>query len=131
VNIGYKLGIPADTGSVLHITAGGERRKKTFALTSIRPGPGLPNANSNYREEEMADAVHSDVGGGYRTNRGLANQALQRMWQDGISHSVPFGPLNARYSVTSGAPHDSRWRNDKFIEFLTGKKRVRKIYYHP
>jgi RHS repeat-associated protein len=132
VNIGYRLGIPKDTGSVLHLTAGGERRRKTFALTSITPGPGQPNANPDYREEEMPDAVHSDVGGFYGKNRGLANQALQRMWRDGLNNGVPFGPLNVRYTnVTPNGPNDSRWFNDKAIEFLAGKKRVRKVHYHP
>ena len=132
VNIGYELGIPAGTGSVLHLTAGGERRRKTFALSSINPGPSLSNPNPNYHEEEMADAVHSDVGGFYGNNRGLANQALQRMWRDGRSHGVPFGPLPVRYTnVTPNGPNDSRWFNDKAVEFLTGKKRIRKIYYHP
>lgn len=132
VNVGYKLGIPNDTGSVLHLTAGGERRRKTFALSSIRPGPGLPNPNPNYREEEMPDAVHSDVGGFYGNNRGLANQALQRMWRDGRSNGVPFGPLPVRYTnVTPNGPNDSRWFNDKAVEAVTGKQRVRKVYYHP
>lgn len=131
VNVGYELGIPDGTGRVLHLTAGGERRKRTFALSSVRPSPGQDPVNPNYSEEEMPDAVHSDVGGGYKNNRGLANQALHRMWQDGVSHKVPFKPLDASYSNKSGTPHDSRWLNDKFVEFITGKKRVRKIYYHP
>lgn len=132
VNIGYQLGIPQDTGSVLHLTAGGERRRKTFALTSINPGPGQPNSNSNYREESMPDAVHSDVGGFYGNNRGLANQALQRMWRDGLNNGVPFGPLSVRYTnVTPNGPNDSRWFNDKIVEAVTGKNRVRKVYYHP
>jgi len=132
VNIGYRLEIPHDTGSVLHLTAGGERRKKTFALSSIRPGPGLPNLNPDYQEEEMAEAVHSDVGGSYGTNRGLANQALIRMWGDGRSRGVPFGPLPVRYTnVAPMGTNDSRWFNDKAVEAVTGKQRVRKVYYHP
>ncbi len=131
VNIGYNLGIPQGTGSVLHLTAGAERRTPTFALTSINAGSMVPNPNPNYREEEMAGAVHSDVGGGYGKNRGLANQALQRMWQDGRSHKVPFGPLSVRYTnVTPNGPNDSRWINDKITELFVGK-RVRKVYYHP
>jgi hypothetical protein len=132
VNLGYQLGIPQGTGSVLHLTAGGERRRNTFALTSINPGPGQPNSNSNYREQSMPDAVHSDVGGFYGNNRGLANQALQRMWRDGLNHGVPFGPLSVRYTnVTPNGPNDSRWFNDKAVEALTGRQRVRKVYYHP
>jgi hypothetical protein len=132
VNVGYQLGIPQDTGSVLHLTAGGERRRKTFALTSITPGPGQSNPNSNYREESMPGAVHSDAGGFYGSNRGLANQALQRMWRDGLNNDVPFGPLSVRYTnVTPSGPNESRWFNDKFVEAVTGKQRVRKVYYHP
>jgi len=127
---GYNEGIPAGTGSVLHLTAGGERRKRTFSLTSINAGLGLPNPNPNYREQEIPGAVHSDVGGGYPTNRGLANGALQRMWQDGVSHGVPFAPLPADYSDTNGTPHDSRWINDRAIELFTGQ-RQRKIHYSP
>lgn len=131
VNIGYQLGIPKDTGSVFHLTAGGERRAKTFALTSIRPGPGLPHPNPDFREVEVPDAVHSDVGGGYKSNRGLANLSLVMMWQNGRANGVPFGPLPNRYSDYVGTPHDSRWANDKVVEFITGQTRVRKVYYHP
>ena len=35
-------------GRIARLTAGGERRRNTFALTSINPGPGQPNSNSNY-----------------------------------------------------------------------------------
>jgi hypothetical protein len=132
VNIGYKLGIPNGTGSVLHLTAGGERRRNTFALSSINPGPGLANPNPNYSEEEMAGAVHSDVGGFYGKNRGLANQSLIRMWWDGLNHDVPFGQIPSMYlNITPNGPNDSRWFNDKAVETLTGKQRVRQVYYHP
>lgn len=131
VNLGYQLGIPADVGSVLHLTAGGERRSSTFALTSIKRGPRLGTGNKAFREVEIPEAVHSDVGGGYPDNRGLANQALQQMWSDGIRNSVPFGPLDSRYSSTGGVPHDSRWANDRLVEFFTNQKRVRQVYYHP
>jgi hypothetical protein len=132
VNLGYDLGIPRGTGSVLHLTAGAERRRNTFALTSINVGPTQPNPNPEYREQEIVDAVHSDVGGYYGDNRGLANQALQRMWRDGRDHGVPFGPLPVRYTnVRPNGPNDSRWINDKAIEALTGTPRIRKVYYHP
>lgn len=131
VNIGYQLGIPVDAGSVFQLTAGGERRAKTFALTSIRPGPGLPHSNPAFREVEIPEAVHSDVGGGYKGNRGLANLALVMMWQNGRSNGVPFDALPGRYSNYVGTPHDSRWANDKVVEFLSGQPRVRKVYYHP
>jgi RHS repeat-associated protein len=131
VNIGYKLGIPNGVGSVLHLTAGGERRRNTFALSSINPGPGLANPNPNYREEEVADAVHSDVGGFYGKNRGLANQSLIRMWWDGLNHDVPFGQIPSMYlNITPNGPNDSRWFNDKVVEAITGSQRVRKVYYH-
>ena len=52
-------------------------------------------------------------------------------WQDGRAHDVPFGMLPASYSNYVGTPHDSRWKNDKLVEFLTGRQRVRKVYYHP
>jgi hypothetical protein len=130
-NIGYNLRIAPETGSVLHIVAGAERRSWTFALDSILPGRGISHPNPNYREEVMRDAVHSDVGGFYGENRGLANQALLRMWRDGISHGVPFGPLNARYSnLLPHGPNDSRWFNDKFIEAVSGNKRIRNIYHY-
>jgi hypothetical protein len=117
---------------VLHLTAGGERRRNTFALSSINNGPLQPNPNPNYREEEMADAVHSDVGGFYGKNRGLANQALIRMWRDGLNHDVSFGQIPAMYlNITPNGPNDSRWFNDKTVEALTGKPRARKVYYHP
>ncbi len=131
VNIGYKLGIPKDTGNVLHLSAGGERRAKLFALSSLNPALGVPNPNPNYRELIESEAVHSDVGGGYGSNRGIANSALYTMWSDGRSHDVPFGELPASYSNYMGTPNDSRWFNDKLVEFLTGRRRVRKVYYHP
>ncbi len=130
VNMGYKLGIPDGTGSVFHLTAGGERRAKTFALTSIASGPYQPNPNANYRESEVPGAAHSDVGGGYYDDRGLANYSLFMMWQDGRAHDVPFGSLPAIYSNYVGNSHDSRWINDKFVELFAGN-RMRKIYYHP
>jgi RHS repeat-associated protein len=131
VNIGYRLGIPKDTGAVFHLTAGGERRAKTFALTSILPGPGMVATNDAFREVEVPGAVHSDVGGGYETNRGLANTSLLMMWQSGRANGVPFGPLPNQYSDYVGTPHDSRWVNDRIVEFVTGVPRARKIYYHP
>ncbi len=131
VNIGYQLGIPRDTGSVFHLTAGGERRAKTFALTSIRPGPVSPIPNPDFREVEVPGAAHSDVGGGYSSNRGLANLSLLMMWESGRASGVPFGPLPSRYSNYVGTPHDSRWLNDKVVEFLSGQPRARKVYYHP
>jgi hypothetical protein len=131
INLGYKLGIPEGTGAVFHLTAGGERRRSLFALTSINAGPGQPNANPAYRETQVPGAVHSDVGGGYSSNRGLANLSLVMMWQDGRAHNVPFGTLPPTYSDYVGTPHDSRWPSDRIIEFITGQQRVRKVYYHP
>jgi uncharacterized protein (DUF2235 family) len=132
LNIGYELGIPEGVESVLHLTAGAERRRNTFALSSILQGPDLPASNPKFREEEMPGAVHSDVGGFYGDNRGLANQAVQRMRRDGLDQGVPFGPINVRYTdVTPKGPNDSLWFNDKLIEFITGEPRVRKVYYHP
>jgi RHS repeat-associated protein len=132
VNLDYELGIPEGTGSVFQLTAGSERRKTTFALSSINAGPNVPNPNPNYREEEIADAVHSDIGGGYGKNRGLGNQALRRMWSDGRANGVPFRDLPSGYgNLAPNGPNDSRWINDKFIELITRKKRERKIYYHP
>lgn len=131
INVGYALGIPRDAVAGLHLTAGGERRRSTFALTSIRPGADLPPPNVGFRELEISEAVHSDVGGGYESNRGLANYALLMMWQDGRNHAVPFRPIPAAYSDLVGSPHDSRWLNDRLVEWLTGEPRVRKVYYHP
>jgi pimeloyl-ACP methyl ester carboxylesterase len=131
VNLGYALGIPRDAAAGLHLTAGGERRRSTFALTSIRPGPDVPPPNSGFRELEIPDAVHSDVGGGYESNRGLANYALLMMWQDGRDHAVPFGRIPSAYSDLVGSPHDSRWLNDRLVEWFIGQPRVRKVYYHP
>ena len=131
INLGYQLGIPAETRRVLHLTAGGERRRLTFALTSINPAPDEPNPNPGYREVEIPGAAHSDVGGGYEGNRGLANLSLLMMWQDGRANEVPFGPLANQYSNYVGTPHDSRWITDKFIELLSGAPRQRKVYYHP
>jgi hypothetical protein len=131
VNIGYALGIPREAAAGLHLTAGGERRRAAFALTSIRPGPNLPPPNDSFRELELPEAVHSDVGGGYESNRGLANYALLLMWQDGRDHAVPFGAIPSAYTNLVGSPHDSRWVTDRLIEWFTGEARVRKIYYHP
>jgi RHS repeat-associated protein len=131
INPGYRLGLPAQVGRVLHLTAGGERRRLTFALTSIKPSPGEPNPNPNYREVEIPGAAHSDVGGGYGGERGLANLALLLMWQDGRDQEVPLAPLASRYANYVGSPHDSRWITDKFIELVTGTPRQRKVYYHP
>jgi RHS repeat-associated protein len=131
VNLGYSLGVPRDAGAGLHLTAGGERRRTTFALTSIRPGPDLPPPNGDFREIEIPGAVHSDVGGGYESNRGLANFALLMMWQDGRDHAVPFRAIPNVYSDLVGSPHDSRWLNDRLVEWFTGQPRVRKVYYHP
>jgi len=131
VNLGYNLSIPSGTGAVLHLVAGGERRRTRFALTSINSGPLVPNPNPNYREEEMAGAVHSDVGGFYGNNRGLANQALIHMWWDGLNHGVPFGAIPPKYLNTiPNGPNDSRWADDKLVELITGP-RERKKYYHP
>ncbi len=131
VNIGYNLTIPSGTGAVLHLTAGAERRRTRFALTSINASPLVPNPNPNYREEEMPNAVHSDVGGFYGNNRGLANQALIHMWWDGLNHGVPFNPIPAQYlNTTPNGANDSRWPDDKLVELITGP-RTRKNYYHP
>ena len=124
--------LPSAVSAAPLLTAGGERRRHTFALSSINPGPGLANPNPNYHEEEMAGAVHSDVGGFYGKNRGLANQSLIRMWWDGLNHEVPFGQIPSMYlNIAPNGPNDSRWFNDKAVEALTGKQRVRRIYYHP
>lgn len=132
VNIGYKLGIPEGTGSVLHITAGNERRRNLYALSSIRVSATEPNPNPDYVEEEMPTAVHSDVGGYYGHNRGLANQALLRMWQHGRDHGVPFRPLDDRYAdLAPKGPNESVWLPDRLIEFLTGSPRIRNRYFHP
>ena len=49
-----------------------------------------------------------------------------------VAGGVPFGPLNVRYTnVKSNGPNDSQWFNGKVVEFLTGKNRARKVYYHP
>jgi RHS repeat-associated protein len=130
-NLGYKLGIPPGTESVFHLTAGGERRRTTFALSSILPGPGLPASNPNYREIGIPGAVHSDVGGGYGKQRGLGNYSLALMWQDGIAHGVPFGEFPAKYSNFYDKPNESRWPNDRLVELITGEHRKRKIFYHP
>ena len=54
------------------------------------------------------------------------------MWRDGRNNGVPFGPLSVRYTnVTPNGANDSRWFNDKIVEAITGKNRVRKVYYHP
>lgn len=129
-DIGYNFSIPEGTGSVFHLTAGGERRK-FFPLMSIAATAGQQNPNPNYREGEVVGAMHSDVGGGYRENRGLANFSLQMMWSDGTRHGVPFGTIPSIYSDQDGTPHDSRWRNDRFVELVRGKPRVRQIYYSP
>jgi RHS repeat-associated protein len=129
-DFGYHFGIPEGTGSVLHLTAGGERRY-FFPLMSINSGPSQLNPNPNFREQEIVGAAHSDVGGGYRENRGLANLSLLRMWQDGRENRVPFRDIPSMYLRYGGTPHDSRWRNDKIVESLTGQLRGRKIYYSP
>lgn len=131
INLGYRLGLPPEVGRILHLTAGGERRRLTFALTSINPSSGEPNPNPNYREVEIPGAAHSDVGGGYGSDRGLANLALLLMWQDGRAQEAPFSALPSQYANYVGSPHDSRWLTDKFIELVTGAPRQRKIYYHP
>ena len=131
INLGYNLSIPSGTGAVLHLTAGAERRRTRFALTSINASPLLPNPNPNYRQEEMPNAVHSDVGGFYGNNRGLANQALIHMWWDGLNHGVPFGAIPSKYlNTTPNGANDSRWPDDKLVELITGP-RERKNYYRP
>jgi hypothetical protein len=53
------------------------------------------------------------------------------MWRDGKWAGIPFGDSPEIYSNQRGAPHDSRWKNDKLVEFLTGRPRVPEIYYQP
>jgi len=131
VNLGYKLGIPDGTGSVLHLVAGAERRAQTFALTSIHPGPDQSASNPHYREIVIPSAVHSDVGGNVGfVGRELANQSLLGMWQDGKNHGVGFDPIPSKYGdLRMTKPRDSRWLTDKVIEALTGNERKREIYY--
>jgi RHS repeat-associated protein len=131
-DIGYNFHIPKNAANVFQITAGGERRK-FFPLMSVNASLGQSNPNSNVIEVEIPGAVHSDVGGGYRENRGLANLALKMMRENGVSHGVPFGQVtDERYLGTNGVPHDSRWWNDKIYERVHGNKpRKRKIFYAP
>lgn len=129
-DIGYRFGIPSGTESVFHLTAGGERRH-FFPLMSISAGADRPNPNRNYREIRIPGAAHSDIGGGYRDDRGLANFSLVAMWRDGRSRDVPFGSVPRMYLNFDGKPHDSRWKNDKIVELLRGGPRQRKVFYSP
>jgi RHS repeat-associated protein len=130
VDLGYNFGIPAGTGSVFHLTAAAERRH-FFPLMSINVGADKANPNRSYTEISIPGAVHSDIGGGYREDRGLANLALLAMWRDGRRHDVPFGAVPSRYLDVRGNPHDSRWKNDKVVEFVTGGPRQRKVFFAP
>ncbi len=131
VNIGYALRIHEETGSVLHLVAGAERRARTFALTSIHEGPDKSPSNPRYREVVIPLAVHSDVGGNVGlVGRELANYALHEMWQEGISVGVSLSPIPGKYSDRQmKEKRDSRWATDKIIEAITGDKRVRQILY--
>lgn len=133
INIGYNLGIPEGTGSVLHLVAGDERRARLFALTSIRSGPDLPTAHPRYREVAVPNAVHSDVGGNVGFDgRQLANAALAGMWQDAVNHGVALHGIPGEYADTKmRSPRDSRYPTDKAIELLTQSKRTRIIYFAP
>lgn len=129
-DLGYDFRIPAGVGRVFHLTAGGERRH-FFPLMSINAGLGQRNPNRNYTEISIPGAVHSDIGGGYRENRGIANFALVAMWRDAKREGVPFGEIPSMYLNYAGTPHDSRWKNDKIVEALIGKPRQRKVFYAP
>ncbi len=132
IDLGYDFSIPVNAYRVFHLTAGGENgeRRKFFPLMSVKAGPSSPNSNPNVDETVLVDAAHSDVGGGYRENRGLANYALFVMWQDGRSSGVPFDSIPSRYANFVGTEHDSRWRNDRAYEFFRGRRK-RKIFYSP
>jgi hypothetical protein len=120
----YNENIPAGTGHAIQIVAGGERRS-LFPGTSIFPND--PAALASYpdgslREITFGGAVHSDVGGGYKTNRQIANEALKIVHGDGVSHGVPFGPIPSQYdALAPQTPHDSRYITDKIREAIFGK----------
>ena len=125
----YNENIPVGTGRAIQIVAGGERRS-TFPGPSIFPGSqsALDSYPDGTLEEITLDwGVHSDVGGGYDTDRGTANYALKRVHDDGVSHGVPFAPIPSAYMGGSLKPHESRYITDRIREFVFGR-RSRTIY---
>ncbi len=139
-DIGYELGIPSNVERAFHMVAGDESRY-FFPLASIWRGPHARPSNRNYQEITLRGA-HSDIGGGYRDHRGLANAALQRMHKDGMFHKVPFGPVPEAYLNTKDEViHDSRWLNDKAGPIINIPlwgmapnpfwSAERTVYYHP
>ncbi len=133
VDLGYRLGLPDNVQRAFHIVAVHEQRY-FFPLASIKTGSTGTALSKNF-EEVLMPGVHSDIGGGYREHRGLANAALIRMHTDGVAHGVPFYPIPAEYLDTSTkAIHaDNVWWND--LHPLYGLnpfwKPGRTIYYHP
>ena len=130
VNIGYDLSIPSQANRTLHIVANPDTERRTlFPLSSTLRYP-----YENRRDEGILeigyDGAHSDIGGGYRDRRGIANRTLKAMINDAKRHGVPFGNIPKEYQDTSDQfIHDSRWLNDKLREFGNPIQRKRTIFY--
>ena len=116
INVNYRMKIPDSVDSVFHLVAGSETRF-FFPLSSIRPSENSRPLNRDWREVTMPGA-HSDVGGGYRDQRSLANISLKLMHADGLKHGVPFDPIPKDYLFyPTRAVHDSRWMIDRVFDF--------------
>ncbi len=132
---GIRMRLPDNVKKVLHITAGqrgkdGERRA-LFPLASIKDGP---NAKLRYGWKEFAVlGAHSDIGGGYKKGRRIANWTLNEMYKTMKKSGAPMTKRNRfmKYGDNRYRQHDSRWPNDKLVETLKGGPRNRKVYYYP
>ena len=116
---GYRMAIPDTVERAFQIVAGDEHRR-FFPSTSILSASG--KLDPRYQEITLPGA-HSDIGGGYKERRGLANTALRVMWQDGINHKVPFGAIPVLYrEYRKEAAHDSRLPYyDIPLDIVTGR----------
>ncbi|MBK1832236.1 DUF2235 domain-containing protein [Verrucomicrobiaceae bacterium R5-34] len=141
IDIGYDLKIPDTVNRVNHIVAAqrqkslkqGERRH-FFPVTGIGlVKNGVYTIDPSHHETKLVGA-HSDIGGGYNLldgRKNITNLALKYMRDDGVGHDAPFGPIPAQFSNTilNGTHvNESNWINDKSIEKIMGKPRIRNAY---
>ena len=131
-NPGYDFSIPQNVVDVRHAVAANEYRKY-FPLESIHAGPGVANTPSRF--ERYFRGAHSDIGGGYDNDIELSRVALQWMWQEIHGLGIKIGnlaPVDSQPVPPGAALHDSRWPNDRFKDWVTGRRnRPRTVFYHP
>ena len=105
-----KLGIPASTDYVVHLTSKDEQRL-TFALTTVE---GAQFDTNHLRSLEMSlPGVHSDLGGGYPggvdvLSKYAGEEVLKKF-------GLPVSPGAPPLAALNDGMHDSRWAVDYAI----------------